>query len=241
MTNLIITKIQQELSTILNENQIKFVIDVLQKHLGALEVTAENEFTSNKDILPVFLAAKRVEGCSEKSLCYYESTIRNMLLKIRKPENKITTEDLRLYLDTYQSKGTISKVTLDNVRRILSSFFSWLEDEDYIIKSPVRRIHKVKTGKTVKETYSDESLEIMRDHCVNIRDLAMIDLLASTGIRVGELVKLNCNDIDFLNRECIVFGKGSKQRKVYFDARTKIHLQRYLAERTDNCEALFTL
>ena len=162
-----------------------------------------------------------------------------MLECIGKPECQITTEDLRSYLDTYQRRGTVSKVTLDNVRRILSSFFAWLEDEDYIVKSPVRRIHKVKTGKTVKETYSDESLELMRDHCDNARDLAMIDLLASTGIRVGELVKLNRSDVDFENRECIVFGKGNKQRKVYFDARTKIHLQRYLTERTDTCEALF--
>lgn len=148
-------------------------------------------------------------------------------------------EDVVHYLDTYQRRGTVSKVTLDNVRRILSTFFSWLEDEDYIIKSPVRRIHKVKTGKTVKETYSDESLELMRDHCDNLRDLALIDLLASTGIRVGELVKLNRTDVDFENRECVVFGKGNKQRKVYFDARTKIHLQKYLAERTDDHDALF--
>ena len=162
-----------------------------------------------------------------------------MLESIGKPECQITTEDLRSYLDTYQRRGTVSKVTLDNVRRILSSFFAWLEDEDYIVKSPVRRIHKVKTGKTVKETYTDESLELMRDHCENTRDLAMIDLLASTGIRVGELVKLNRNDVDFDNRECIVFGKGNKERKVYFDARTKIHLQRYLAERTDQNDALF--
>lgn len=162
-----------------------------------------------------------------------------MLEAINKPECQITTADLRGYLDAYQRRGTVSKVTLDNVRRILSSFFAWLEDEDYIVKSPVRRIHKVKTGKTVKETYSDESLELMRDHCDNSRDLAMIDLLCSTGIRVGELVKLNRSDVDFENRECIVFGKGNKQRKVYFDARTKIHLQRYLGERTDTNEALF--
>ena len=158
---------------------------------------------------------------------------------IARPECQITTENLRAYLDTYQRRGTVSKVTLDNVRRILSSFFSWLEDEDYIVKSPVRRIHKVKTGKTVKETYSDEALELMRDHCGNTRDLAMIDLLASTGIRVGELVKLNRADIDFEKRECVVFGKGNKQRKVYFDARTKIHLQRYLEKRSDTSEALF--
>ena len=168
-----------------------------------------------------------------------KSTIRNMLETINKPECQISTEDLRGYLDTYQRRGTVSKVTLDNVRRILSSFFAWLEDEDYIVKSPVRRIHKVKTGKTVKETYSDEALELMRDHCDNTRDLAMIDLLTSTGIRVGELVKLNRSDLDFENRECIVFGKGNKQRKVYFDARTKIHLQRYLSERRDGNESLF--
>ena len=212
---------------------------VLEKHLLPLEKSVSQNDNKKQDMLPAFIAAKRVEGCSEKSLRYYESTIRNMLENIEKPECEITTEDLRTYLDLYQQRGTVSKVTLDNVRRILSSFFSWLEDEDYIVKSPVRRIHKVKTGKTVKETYSDESLELMRDHCRNARDLAMIDLLASTGIRVGELVKLNRNDVDFDNRECIVFGKGNKERKVYFDARTKIHLLKYLSERTDENEALF--
>ncbi len=239
MISQVITKIQDELSEVLDENQMKCLSAVLQKHLSHFEKTEKEDTAEKKDMLPVFIAAKRVEGCSEKSLRYYESTIRNMLESINKPECQITTEDLRSYLDTYQRRGTVSKVTLDNVRRILSSFFAWLEDEDYIVKSPVRRIHKVKTGKTVKETYTDESLEMMRDHCDNLRDLAMIDLLASTGIRVGELVKLNRSDVDFENRECIVFGKGNKERKVYFDARTKIHLQRYLAERSDESDALF--
>ena len=236
----IIINIQHELSESLSENQMKQLLASLRRHLSALNAQAAIDSESQmSNWLPLFVSAKRVEGCSEKSLRYYESAIRNMLEKINKPERKITTDDLRLYLDNYQRRGTVSKVTLDNVRRILSSFFSWLEDEDYIIKSPVRRIHKVKTGKTVKETYSDESLELMRDHCDNLRDLAMIDLLSSTGIRVGELVKLNRSDVDFENRECIVFGKGNKQRKVYFDARTKIHLQRYLKERSDENDALF--
>lgn len=239
MISQVITKIQNDLSRILDENQMKCLLEVLQKHLSQFEEIENKSTTEKHDLLPIFMAAKRVEGCSEKSLRYYESTIRNMLESVSKPECQITTEDLRSYLDTYQRRGTVSKVTLDNVRRILSSFFAWLEDEDYIIKSPVRRIHKVKTGKTVKETYTDESLELMRDHCDNTRDLAMIDLLASTGIRVGELVKLNRDDVDFDNRECIVFGKGNKERKVYFDARTKIHLQKYLAERTDQNDALF--
>ena len=238
MINQIITNIKQDLSQILTPDQMEALSRTLNKHLPMLTVEKAAVESIKNDMLPLFIAAKRVEGCSEKSLRYYESTIRNMLETINKPECQISTEDLRGYLDTYQRRGTVSKVTLDNVRRILSSFFAWLEDEDYIVKSPVRRIHKVKTGKTVKETYSDEALELMRDHCDNTRDLAMIDLLTSTGIRVGELVKLNRSDLDFENRECIVFGKGNKQRKVYFDARTKLHLQAYLESRNDDNPAL---
>lgn len=240
MLDKIILEVQKDMIGDLNGVQLEKLAQVLRKHLsGVVDDIASESLKGQEDFLQKFISAKRVEGCSEKSLRYYESTIRNMLDGIGKPERSITTEDLRSYLDTYQRRGSVSKVTLDNVRRILSSFFSWLEDEDYIVKSPVRRIHKVKTGKTVKETYTDESLEIMRDYCDNPRDLAMIDLLASTGIRVGELVKLNRADIDFENRECIVFGKGNKERKVYFDARTKIHLQKYLNSRTDANEALF--
>jgi site-specific recombinase XerD len=240
MVEKIILGIKQELIAILDPDQLEVLEKVLNKHLVTILVDEQETDDNNENkLLPLFIAAKRVEGCSEKTLRYYESTIQNMLDEIQRPERDINTENLRCFLDCYQRRGTVSKVTLDNVRRILSTFFSWLEDEDYIVKSPVRRIHKVKTGKTVKETYSDESLELMRDHCDSIRDLAMIDLLSSTGIRVGELVKLNIADVDFVNRECIVFGKGNKQRKVYFDARTKIHLQRYLAERNDNSGALF--
>ena len=195
--------------------------------------------TENKHLKELFIAAKRVEGCSEKSLKYYTTTIETMLLHIGKPIKHITTDDLRGYLTEYQSKRNSSKVTIDNMRRILSSFFSWLEDEDYIIKSPVRRIHKVKTASNIKETYTDEELEVMRDSCVNLRDLAIIDMLASTGMRVGEMVLLNREDVNFSERECIVLGKGDKERPVYFDARTKLHLQCYLESRTDNNPALF--
>ena len=240
MINDVIAAIEKEMSDHLSKLQMNCLDLALKRHLERCDDSNQNTYeTKENGLLPQFISAKRVEGCSEKTLCYYQSTIRNMLDRVKKKECEITTEDLRIYLDSYQQRGSVGKVTLDNVRRILSSFFSWLEDEDYIVKSPVRRIHKVKTGKTVKETFSDEVLELMRDHCDNMRDLAMIDLLSSTAIRVGELVKLNRSDIDFENRECIVFGKGDKERKVYFDARTKIHLQKYLEERTDDCEALF--
>ena len=107
------------------------------------------------------------------------------------------------------------------------------------MKSPARRIHRVKTAKVVIDTYTDEALEQMRDHCENLRDLAIVDMLASTGMRVGEMVALNREDINFTERECVVLGKGNKERMVYFDARTKIHLQNYLDSRTDHDPALF--
>ena len=194
---------------------------------------------TSEDLLESFLSAKRVEGCSEKSLVYYRNTIQSMLDTMTMPVREIETDNLREYLTSYQKEKNSSKVTIDNIRRILSSFFSWLEDEDYIIKSPVRRIHRVKSATTIKETYSDENMEIMRDSCTELRDLALIDILASTGMRIGELVLLNRKDINFEERECVVFGKGSKERMVYFDARTKIHLQEYLNHRTDDNPALF--
>lgn len=234
MMSSLIEKIEQKMQEHLSSDQMRQLHEALESCLAD-----SADYNEKADLVQLFLAAKRVEGCSDKTIKYYDSTIRNAISKIEKEVVKINTDDLRIYLDEYQAAGNISKVTIDNIRRILSSFFSWLEDEDYIVKSPVRRIHKVKTCKTVKETYSDEALELMRDECDGIRDLAIIDMLASTGMRVGELVKLNIADVDFDKRECIVLGKGNKQRKVYFDARTKLHLKKYLDSRDDGNEALF--
>lgn len=244
MKNKLITEVEQRMLPYLDNKQLELLQKALIEALDYVgfesnENAEENDINQNITLLDKFLSAKQLEGCSEKSLVYYKCTIDKMLGSIRKGIKHITTEDLRIYLTDYQEQHNSSKVTMDNIRRILSSFFRWLEDEDYIIKSPVRRIHKVKTAKTVKETYTDEALELMRDSCTELRDLAMIDLLASTGMRVGEMVLLNRADIDFQERECVVFGKGDKERIVYFDARTKIHLQNYLNSRTDDNVALF--
>ena len=199
----------------------------------------QEDIVSNNRLLEIFLSAKLVEGCSAKTIRYYETTVKQLFKYMPKAVKEYTTDDLRAYLAVFQKKHKSSKVTIDNIRRIFSSFFSWLEDEDFILKSPVRRIHKVKTGEQVKEVISDENLEKLRDNCKCIRDLAIIDMLASTGMRVGELVKLNRNDVNFAERECIVFGKGNKERIVYFNARAKLHLQEYLASRKDKNQALF--
>lgn len=244
MKDRLITQIQASMAPMMGSAQLEELrrvltnafhnVEVIEKKMPKPQGSVENE-----GLLGVFIAAKRVEGCSEKSLKYYDATVQQMLGVLDKPVREISTDDLRGYLAEYQKKRNSSKVTIDNLRRIFSSFFGWLEDEDYILKSPVRRIHKVKTDKPIKDTFSDEGLEHLRDACVEIRDLALVDLLTSTGMRVGELVQLNREDINFHERECVVLGKGGSERVVYFDARTKIHLLNYLDNRTDSNPALF--
>ena len=242
MKNELITDIVQQMLPYLDNLQTKKLQQVLEHALfryEIIEAVASSNDGDSVNLVNIFIAAKRIEGCSEKTLKYYQTTIVAMIAAVNKSVRHIQTEDLRFYLTQYQKKNQSSRVTIDNIRRILSSFFSWLEDEDHILKSPVRRIHKVKTGTNIKETYNDEELEKMRDNCTELRDLAIIDMLASTVMRIGEMVLLNRIDINFAERECVVFGKGDKERLVYFDARTKLHLQNYLDSRIDNNPALF--
>ena len=230
MNQEIINSVMYQMNPFLNNQQLMELKKVLEKVINEDEGIEDDSF----ELLKRFISTKKLEGRSDKTLKYYKSTVEKMLKTIDKNVKAITTDDLREYLTDYQSRSTVSKQSVDNVRRNLSSFFTWLEDENYILKSPVRRIHKIKTTTPVKETYSDDEMERIRDSCKEIRDLAMIDLLSSTGMRVGELVLLNREDIDFYERECIVLGKGDKERIVYFDARTKLHLQEYLKSRSDS-------
>ena len=232
-----IVLVLNEMSEYLTVEQMKKLQEVIVKTFAENE--APKTETSNDEFLKMFLDAKRIEGCSDRTIKYYRVTIEHLLKNVVSPIRKITTEMMRAYLVDYQKINNCGKTTVDNIRRNISSFFSWLEEEDYILKSPMRRIHKIKTQKTVKNIISDEEIEKLRDNCKNIRDTAMIDLLYSTGIRVGELVKLNIEDIDFSERECVVFGKGDKERRVYFDAKSKIHLKNYIESRKDNNPALF--
>ena len=226
-----------EMADYLNIAQMKKLQEVLLKNLS--DETPQKEEISNNEYLKMFIDAKRIEGCSMRTLSYYQVTVEHLLSQITCPIRKITTDQIRCYLANYQKRNNCSKVTVDNIRRNISSFFSWLEEEDYILKSPMRRIHKIKTKQAVKEIISDEIIERLRDNCKCLRDLAMIDLLYSTGIRVGELVGLNISDINFEERECVVYGKGDKERRVYFDAKAKLHLQNYIESRVDNNPALF--
>ena len=241
MKQRIMEEIVQQMLPHLDNAQLQKLQEVLERSLYNCEISGKVTVAEDdsQKLIDSFVYAKRIEGCSEKTLKYYRTTIEAMAEAIDKGVRHMQTDDLRAYLTEYQEKHGSSRVTIDNIRRILSSFFSWLEDEDHILKSPVRRIHKVKTATNIKETYTDEELEKMRDNCEELRDLAIVDMLASTGMRIGEMVLLNKADINFNERECVVFGKGDKERVVYFDARTKIHLQNYIDRRSDENQALF--
>lgn len=232
-----IVNIINEMAEFLSMAQLKKLQEIMVKEFAEAEL--EKSDISNVDYLKMFLDAKQIEGCSERTISYYQSTINHLLEAVDISVRKMTTEDIRSYLADYQKINNCSKVTVDNIRRNISSFFTWLEEEDYILKSPMRRIHKIKTKTAVKEVISDEMIEKMRDNCAEVRDLAIVDLLYSTGMRVGELVNLNISDIDLEQRECVVYGKGDKERRVYFDAKSKIHIQNYLRSRTDDNPALF--
>lgn len=229
------------INVILAEMQPVLIPSQLKRLKAALERAFEPQSNEPSTVLlKTFLTAKEVEGCSFKTLEYYENTLRKMTDSVAKPYTQINSDDLRKYLNDYETSRGSSKVTIDNIRRIMSSFFSWLEDEDYIVKSPVRRIKRVKTAVVARETFTDEQLEIVRDSCGNARDRAIVDMLSSTGMRIGELVRLNRDDINFHERECVVTGKGNKQRPAYFDARAKLSLGAYLESRADANPALFT-
>lgn len=232
-----IVSVLNEMAEYLNISQMKKLQEVMLKAFS--QNSPEKAEISNEDYLKMFLDAKKIEGCSDRTIDYYSKTISHMIGRTDQPVRKITTEDMREYLADYQKINNCSNVTVNNIRRNISSFFSWLEEEDYILKSPMKRIHKIKTKKVVKTIISDEAIEKLRDNCLESRDLAMIDLLYSTGMRVGELVNLNVDDIDLERRECVVYGKGGKERRVYFDAKAKVHLEEYISSRTDTSAALF--
>lgn len=219
-------------SLIINFEGVEFIIKTD-------ELKHQEELDENKNMIDSFISSKQVEGCSERTIKYYKEIIGKFVNTFDKSIKQISTNEIRNYLSNYKDNSSCESTTIDNIRRVLSSFFSWLEDEDYIIKSPVRRIHKIKTAVVVKEVLTDENLERLRDECANIRDLSLVELLISTGMRVGELVNLNINSLNFEDRSCIVLGKGNKEREVYFDAKTKLHLKEYISKRNDSNDALF--
>ena len=242
MKSQIVSSIQNQMQTVLNQKQYIKLTKVLVSTFDEIEIVSLSEKfveLDNYELIRKFLSTKKIEGRSMKTIRYYDLTISRLLNTLDKPVENITTDDVRMYLTDYLENNKVSKITVDNVRRIFSSFFSWLEEENHILKNPMKRIHRIKTPRIYKDTISDENFEKLCSNANNPRDLAILKLLISTGIRVGELVNLNIIDVNFNERECVVFGKGETERVVYFDASCKIHLLKYLESRDDENPALF--
>lgn len=168
MKNQLISEITRQMIPYLDNAQMEQLQEVLQHTFWNVQITAnENgiqppDRETNAELLDMFLSAKRVEGCSDKTLRYYETSIRRLFAAVDCHVTHMQTDDLRTYLSDYQQQTQCSKGNIDNIRRIMSSFFTWLEDENYILKSPVRRIHKIRSNKTVKETYLPDNAECNR-------------------------------------------------------------------------------
>ena len=192
-----------------------------------------------QNYLQEFLDVKALEGCSKATIENYKFNLNKFLLGVRKDPTEITTQDIRKYLADYKRERGVSNTTLDNMRRVFQSFFTWMHREGYIIKDPCAAVNKIRADKIIKNPYSDEEMELMREAAKNLREKAIIEVLYSTGMRIGELEKLNKDDIDFVNGKAIVFGKGAKEREVYFNVKAQLALKKYLENRNDTNEALF--
>lgn len=230
---------------ILGQEKIDLVDRVLIKILNKYEITKKhNELIvygdDNDKIRKQFIASMRLEGKSEKTLVQYNRAIMKMIEFISKPFTKIQTNDIRFYLSNYQATRGVSKRTLDNERRFLSAFFSWLTIEEIIQKNPMLRIKKVKQDKVIKKPFSDIEVEKLRLNCKNKKEKALVEFMLSTGCRVSEISNVDLNDVNFETGECIVFGKGNKERTVYISNKSMYYIKDYIESRKKSSTALFT-
>jgi len=240
----VVRTIIDSLSEHFDDSQLRTIENTLHLNLRDCDLIRKNEETAlTTDINPdarafqMFFVAKKIEGLSKKSLEYYTIILRQFFCVINKPLATITTDDVRYFIATKQS---LSLTSVNNMRHVLLSFFTWLCNEEYIQKNPVLKIKNIKQPKILKRPFSQTEIEELRDACNNLRDRAIIEVLLSTGMRCGELSNANITDIDFSTGEILVTGKGNKQRICYLNASAKKRLKDYLESRKDSYAAIFT-
>lgn len=187
----------------------------------------------------LFLDRKKLEGRSDGTIKQYELHLSKMLKYINKPVIDITEYDLFSYLMMYKNSRNVSNVYLDIIRRTFSSFFGWLCRKGYIQKNPAEGLDAIKSEKKIKKPLSDTELEMLRRSCETKRDIALLEFLYSTGVRVSELTVLEKKDINFSKMDVVVYGKGAKEREVYLTPTACMYLDEYISSRKDNEEALF--
>lgn len=241
----IIETVTQAMSGLISDTAIGMLETVLCTELEKYEVQERITDVVVRDgtaegLLNKFIATKRIEGKAESTVEYYRQQLTMFLHNIGKLLPEITTFDLRFYLSAYKEKRKVSNRTLDNIRKCLSTFFSWLADEEFIRRNPCHGLKNIKYRKERKKAFSAEEMEKLKSACDNYRDLALVGFLYATGCRVSEVVSINIEDIDFDRKEIAVIGKGDKERTVYLTDVSVMYLRLYLEGRKDNNPALFT-
>ena len=244
LRNKLITEISEELCPIITPEEREIFTNILYRHLNKYEIQERVTEISILDdtpdkILRRFIATKRIEGRSEKTLQRYYDLCFKMIHTINKPLEQITTYDLRYYLSIYKENRKVSNHTLDGMRRVYKAFFSFLTVEQIISTDPSLGLSKIKYEKVVKEAYSNIDVEKIKRVCKTARDRALVEILYCTGCRVSEVVKLNKSDVNFVSQSIIVLGKGNKQRVVYISDVAMLYLVEYINSRKDSNEALF--
>ena len=187
--------------------------------------------TSNDNLLNMFFSNMKLNGFSAKTSKNYNYHIRRFIKFVNKSILKVTTEDIRTFLMYLVETYNIKNSTLETEKSILKSLFSWLETEEYILKSPAKKIKPTKVEKRVRKSMSLEDIEMMRCACITARERCILELLFSTGIRLDELHQINIDDFNWQDKSIRVIGKGNKERIVYFSPKTKVYVKQYLKER----------
>lgn len=226
----------------MTREQLKNLSYELSKNLNNVNITEADtlpgtEVIDNYYYLRNFLACKKIEGLTDNTLKAYKYSIKRALDEIGKDVRDIDANTIRLYL--LDCSKSMQNVTVDNMRRNLNSFFLWLKTEGYIDDNPMDRIKKVKAEKKIKTALTTIEVQKVKDICKDPREVSLIDLLCSTGIRCEEVTKIKLSDINFETRAILIYGKGSKQRHVYMDDVCFLHVTKYLSERIKESEYLF--
>lgn len=221
----------KKISSIINDAMINYEVSEACRELALVDTDSER-------MLKMFLATKKIEGCSDKTVKRYAYIIKRMTDYFGIPTKDIAVNNLRLYLGLLEADGK-SLSTIAGIRDIFSSYFTWLHNESMIPNNPIINLGKIKREKKVRQPYSKVELEKLRAGCKTKRDRAVLEFLSSTACRVGELVKVDISDIDFQHHECKVLGKGNKERIVFLTDVCIYHLQEYLKDRKSDSPALF--
>jgi integrase/recombinase XerD len=235
----IVSKVMMEQPGI-DQNNLRTTLELVLNdyELKPME-TALTVMSNIRDRVLIYLASKKLDGLSMLTLKGYAQHLKRFAMFMQKNVEDITAMDIRLFLAEYSKSKTLKNSTIQTEISILRSFFTWLENQDYINKSPMRKINQIKAEKRIVKSLNVEEFELLREGCKTLRERALVETFYATGSRLSEISGMSKDDINWQNMTAKVIGKGNKERIVCFSYKAFYHLKKYLMSRTDDCEALF--